>query len=153
MTGSDIFDIPILHVIAPYVNARTNPIGVVVQCLPDDPLPDTNYLNGASAPAHVGARQAQLYGDPYPHPQQCSTSPSPRAFPPCDMHAAHGHMHPNRQLHWEHGSWYGENGPGGAGLRGGVEGRLRPQSARPGGGNREGPPATAEAVHVASQVW
>lgn len=149
----------------------------LVQDLPDDPLPDTNHLNGASAPAHVTARQAQIYSDPYSHSRQCSTSPSPRAIPTCDRHEAHActhshgyhsHMHQSMhvpsstapssqhyhssQAHWEHDKWYEDDRRGGGGLRGGVEGRSRPQSARPGGFNREGPPATAEAVHFASQV-
>lgn len=38
------------------------------------------------------------------------------------------------------------------GRRGRVEGWSRPQSAQPGGFNREEPPASAEAVYLASQV-
>lgn len=142
-----------------------------VQDLPHDPLPDTNHLNGASAPPHVTARQAQIYGDPCSHSRQGSTSPSPSALPARDWPAAHActhcpthiqqSMHANShapsgrqqyrsQAHWAHG--YEKEGPGGVGPRVGVEGRSRPQSATPGGFNREGAPATAEAVHLASQV-
>jgi hypothetical protein len=83
----------------------------------------------------------------------------------------HGHTHHSEHAHaraassssqqchsqpqWKHGGWHGADQgdrQGGWGVREGVEGRSRPQSARPGGFNREGARATAEAVHLASQV-